>query len=611
MSADKKDAGNSAGADDATPGLSKKEAKALKQQRRAAQVAARGGPSTSAAAATAGAAAAAAAGKSQPAGAGASGAGAGAGAPGGQQQQKGRKQNSQQQQPQQHQSQQQQQQASSQAQASSQRQQQQQQQQQGGTGGGASGAGAEEALAPQLPPSAAFSLLGHLPAASGCSVHGTGAAGAGHRSGTSAFVSTSAAASSSTASPFPPPVTPGPHIHPSVATLCTLLSTHALVGANARAMAVLAALRDFIRDYKTPPDAVLQRDLLTRISPQIGALVEARPLGTSAGHAIRYLKHEISLTPVDMDEEEAKENLLSCIDHFIRDRILYAGRVIQQHASAKIRDGDVVLTFARSSVVEHTLHAAWDAGKRFEVIVVDSRPLLEGQRLLASLTARSIPCTYAHLTSLPSLVTRTSLVLLGTAALLANGALYARAGTASCAMAAHAHGVPVIVCAETYKFSDRVQLDGVVVNELGEPNALLHDAGPGLGPGTSSGGAGAAQHLAVLAQSLPAGVMPKKGAPPAPTKAATAAALAALSHPSQRTLPLSVSELLTTTTTTTTGNALHLHNPSLSANLSVASLLYDLTPPRYITAVASEVGLSGPEGVAIIVRDYKSITDQV
>ncbi|CAD6903370.1 unnamed protein product [Tilletia controversa] len=536
--------------DEAAAGLNKKEAKALKQQRRAAQVAARGGPST----------------------AGPPGAGAGAGAdasPAAEAaQQKGRKQhpasNVQQQQP-----------------ASQQRQQH-------GVAEESSRVPAAP-VAPPLPPSAAFSLLGHLPSAAGCSRYDS----------PSASSSAAAAAAASY-----PPITPGPHIHPSVATLCTLLSTHTLVGANARAMAVLAALRDFIRDYKTPPDAVLQRDLLTRISPQIGALVEARPLGTSAGHAIRYLKHEISLTPVDMDEEEAKESLLSCIDHFIRDRILYAGRVIQQHASAKIRDGDVVLTFARSSVVEHTLHAAWDSGKRFEVIVVDSRPLLEGQRLLDSLTSRSIPCTYAHLTSLPSLVPRTSLVLLGTAALLANGALYSRAGTASCAMAAHAHGVPVIVCAETYKFSDRVQLDGVVVNELGEPGALLWNDG-GASGGGSGGGVGLAQHaasahLAVLAQGLPAGVMPKKGAPPAPSKAATAAALAALSHPSQPTLPLAASELAPSNNV---GGSAH--------NLSVASLLYDLTPPRYITAIASEVGLSGPEGVAIIVRDYKSITDQI
>lgn len=43
-----------------------------------------------------------------------------------------------------------------------------------------------------------------------------------------------------------------------------------------------------------------------------------------------------------------------------------------------------------------------------------------------------------------------------------------------------------------------------------------------------------------------------------------------------------------------------------AANLGVKHLLYDLTPARYITAVASEVGLNGPESVGVILRDYKS-----
>lgn len=46
---------------------------------------------------------------------------------------------------------------------------------------------------------------------------------------------------------------------------------------------------------------------------------------------------------------------------------------------------------------------------------------------------------------------------------------------------------------------------------------------------------------------------------------------------------------------------------ALPSNLTALNLLYDLTPARYITAVASEVGLSGSESVAILLRDYKSI----
>ena len=162
-----------------------------------------------------------------------------------------------------------------------------------------------------------------------------------------------------------------------------------------------------------------------------------------------------------------------------------------------------------------------------------------GRKLLSSLVAAGIPCTYGLLTSLSSLVSQATLVILGTASLLANGALYSRAGTAPCAMMAKSRGVPVIVCCETYKFSERVQLDGFVINEAGNPTDILAKE-DGL-------------H----------GETPSKLITPAEWEA--------------------------------------------SSGLGAVNLLYDLTPPRYVTAVASEVGLSGPESVGVILRDYKSV----
>lgn len=61
-----------------------------------------------------------------------------------------------------------------------------------------------------------------------------------------------------------------------------------------------------------------------------------------------------------------------------------------------------------------------------------------------------------------------SKVLLGAHALLANGFVMSRVGTAQLALVARAHNVPVLVCCETYKFCERVQTDAFVSNELGE-----------------------------------------------------------------------------------------------------------------------------------------------
>lgn len=63
-------------------------------------------------------------------------------------------------------------------------------------------------------------------------------------------------------------------------------------------------------------------------------------------------------------------------------------------------------------------------------------------------------------------------VILGAGALLANGYVMARAGTAQVAMVAHAYNVPVLVCCETHKFSERAQTDSFVYNEIGINHAV-------------------------------------------------------------------------------------------------------------------------------------------
>lgn len=71
-----------------------------------------------------------------------------------------------------------------------------------------------------------------------------------------------------------------------------------------------------------------------------------------------------------------------------------------------------------------------------------------------------------------------SLCLLGTHALLSNGSMFSRAGTAMVAMMLREKGVPVVCCCETYKFSERVMLDSIVGNERGDSTPLLWCEGP-------------------------------------------------------------------------------------------------------------------------------------
>ncbi|CAL5374372.1 unnamed protein product [Camellia sinensis] len=245
-------------------------------------------------------------------------------------------------------------------------------------------------------------------------------------------------------------------MHPAVYKVGLQYLAGDVFGGNARCIAMLQAFREAIKDYCTPPE---------------------KPLSISMGNAIRFLKARVAKLPLNLSESEAKATLYSDIDRFINEKIVLADKVIVRHASTKIRDGDVLLTYGSSLVVEMVLLYAHELGKQFRVVVVDSRPKFEGKELLRRLLAKGLRCTYTHINAVSYIMHEVTKVFLGAASVLANGTVYSRVGTACVAMVAHAFHVPVLICCEAYKFHERVQLDSICSNELGDPDDISKDPG--------------------------------------------------------------------------------------------------------------------------------------
>lgn len=267
-----------------------------------------------------------------------------------------------------------------------------------------------------------------------------------------------------------------------------------------------------------------------------------------------------------------------------------ADQVITSLGLNKIQDGDVILTYARSSVVQGLLLAAHAKGIKFRVIVVDSRPRFEGtkegqidflnatsrearklqcanrllhligKQLLRALANAGVSCTYVLLTAIGHVMREVNKVILGAHSLLSNGALYSRAGTAVVAMSAHERKIPVIVLCETYKFSDRVQLDSFVQNEIGNPDELVNDPNNNFG------------------------------------------------HSSSRCYD-SVSSLSSTASSGAAAGGV-LSGWKESRDLKLLNLLYDLTPSEFVTVVITEVGLIPCTSVPVILREYLPMIQQ-
>ncbi|KAL6006880.1 hypothetical protein ACLOJK_032376 [Asimina triloba] len=266
-------------------------------------------------------------------------------------------------------------------------------------------------------------------------------------------------------------------MHPAVYKVGLQYLAGDISGGNARCVAMLLAFKEAIKDYSTPPEKNLIRDLTAKIGHYVSFFIECRPLSISMGNAIRFLKNRIARLPLTLSEAEAKAALQSDIERFINDKIVLADKVIVRHAVTKIRDGDVLLIYGSSSVVEMILLYAHELGKQFRVVVVDSRPKLEGQALLRRLVTKGLSCTYTHINAISYIMHEVTRVFLGASSVLSNGTVYSRVGTACVAMVAHAFRVPVLVCCEAYKFHERVQLDSICSNELGDPEAISKVSG--------------------------------------------------------------------------------------------------------------------------------------
>ncbi|XP_039980432.1 translation initiation factor eIF-2B subunit delta isoform X2 [Xiphias gladius] len=266
---------------------------------------------------------------------------------------------------------------------------------------------------------------------------------------------------------------PSTVIHPAIVRLGLQYSQGIVAGSNARSVALLHAFKQVIRDYTTPPNEELSRDLVNKLKPYISFLNQCRPLSASMGNAIKYIKKEISNIPSQCKEEEAKSKLLNCIECYINEKIILAAKAIAKYSIEKISDGDVILVYGCSSLVNHILCEAFEKSRKFRVIVVDSRPRLEGREALRRLVQRGISCTYVLISAVSYILPEVSKVFLGAHALLANGYVMSRVGTSQIALVAKAFNVPVLVCCETYKFCERVQTDSFVSNELDDPDDLI------------------------------------------------------------------------------------------------------------------------------------------
>jgi translation initiation factor eIF-2B subunit beta len=188
---------------------------------------------------------------------------------------------------------------------------------------------------------------------------------------------------------------------------------------------------------------------------------------------------------------DIRQEIIEGIGEII-DELEQSDEQIAAYALEHIHANEVILTYSSSATVQRFLLKA--ASKRkFTVIHAESHPnnhrrvhaLLTGNHKLANedalpaetfhktLTASGITTILIPDSAIFAIMSRVNKVILGTHAILANGALVAASGTKLVAKAAKAHHVSVVVLSGTYKLSPKYPYDPDRYTEYGDASKVF------------------------------------------------------------------------------------------------------------------------------------------
>ncbi len=299
------------------------------------------------------------------------------------------------------------------------------------------------------------------------------------------------------------------------------------------------------------------------------------------GNVIKYVRHCISKVKIETSESDAKVEILEKLKSFLEDRIQFAGDSIARYITSIIRDGDVLLTFGTSALLRKVIVKA-AATKKFSLIVVDTRPLSEGLHTLRAV-APHVRCTYVPLSGASYAMRDVKRVILGASCLMSNGTMLAPAGTALIAALAKTRQIPVIVAVESYKFSEKVQLDSMVFNELGSLQEIAVE--------TVTTTAGVPTHTV-----CPQKVVGYRGN----MDKVTTPVESAINPGSNVFLNW---EVISTPKVLPSSGTLPVGTKPKDLPFDVVNLRYDLTPIHNISVVATETGLIPPTSVPVLIRE--------
>jgi translation initiation factor 2B subunit (eIF-2B alpha/beta/delta family) len=172
--------------------------------------------------------------------------------------------------------------------------------------------------------------------------------------------------------------------------------------------------------------------------------------------------------------QKVRGEYLEALENYRTELELARSKVARNAANIIPQDGAVITCSHSSNVVEAMERRAEDLKR---VIIMESRPLMEGRTAARALVRAGIPCTVVADAAGPTLVAECDVALVGADSILKDGAVVNKIGTYPLALACKEAGVPFYVACESIKFDGQRSSEDWELSMTRDP-AELWDATP-------------------------------------------------------------------------------------------------------------------------------------
>jgi methylthioribose-1-phosphate isomerase len=187
-----------------------------------------------------------------------------------------------------------------------------------------------------------------------------------------------------------------------------------------------------------------------------GELAATRPTAVNLFWAIERMKRKLEESQT-LPIAEIKRVLLAESQAILEEDVALC-KAMGRHGAELIKDGQTVLTHCNAGALATAgygtalgvIRAAWEQGKKINVIADETRPVLQGARLTVwELMQDRIPVTLITDNMAGALMRqgKIDLCVVGADRIAANGDVANKIGTYSVAVLAKAHGIPFYVAA--------------------------------------------------------------------------------------------------------------------------------------------------------------------